>query len=219
MLLTEKLYKSAEKIWDSYLKHSFIKEIGLGSLELDKFKFYMIQDYLYLIEYSKVFALGILKSSNEETMRIFSSLVYSTLNDEMKVHKLYMEKLKISKEEIKNTKPSLANISYTNYMLWQGNNGDILDIITAVLSCSWSYAIIGKELNEIKNAAEHEFYGDWIKSYSSKEYINGNDKILELLNNLGSNISNEKLEKLINIFLNCSRYEYMFWDMAYNKEM
>lgn len=219
MLLTEKLYKSAEEIWDSYLEHSFVKEIGLGTLELDKFKFYMIQDYLYLIEYSKVFALGILKASNEETMRIFSSLVYSTLNDEMKVHKLYMEKLKITKEEIKNVKPSLVNISYTNYMLWQGNNGDILDIITAVLSCSWSYAIIGKKLNEIKNAAQHEFYGDWIKSYSSEEYINGNDKILELLNNLGNNISNEKLEKLIDIFLNCSRYEYMFWDMAYNKEM
>lgn len=79
MKLSEKLYLSAKEIWDSYYEHPFIKGIGEGSLDINKFKYYMIQDYLYLLDYTKVFALGVIKSKDESNMKIFAELVHSTI--------------------------------------------------------------------------------------------------------------------------------------------
>lgn len=216
MKLSEVLYDSVKEIWDSYNEHPFVKGMENGTLDLEKFKYYMIQDYLYLLDYSKIFALGVVKAPDEEIMRFFAELVNSTLNSEMDIHKKYMKRLNITSEEIKNTKPSLANISYTNYMLWVSQNGDLLDLLVSVLSCSWSYKVIADKINENVHAKENEFFGEWINGYISEEYAIGNNKLIDLVDKLGADCNDERIDKLKTIFINCSRYEYMFWDMAYN---
>ena len=138
MKLSKILYESVEEIWKSYLEHPFVKQLGEGTLSPDLFRFYMIQDYLYLLEYSKVFALGVIKSKQEELMRKFASMVHSTLYGEMNIHKIYMQRLGISKEEVKAAKQSLANRSYTSYMMEVSYNGDVLDVLVAILSCARS---------------------------------------------------------------------------------
>lgn len=218
MELSEKLYLSVKDIWDSYNEHPFVKGIEIGNLDIDKFRFYMIQDYLYLLEYSRVFALGIVKAKDEEIMRLFAESVNSILNGETNIHKSYMNRLGISKEEVEKAKASIDNISYTNYMLSVAQNQGLLELIVSVLSCSWSYKLIADKINERSNAINHEFYGEWVKGYVSEEYAKSNDIIINLVNKLGKNITNEELDNLIDIFRNCSRYEYMFWDMAYNKK-
>ena len=217
MLLSEELYLSVKDIWDSYNEHPFVKGIANGNLELDKFRYYMIQDYLYLLDYAKVFALGIVKAKDEETMRMFAQSVNSILNGETTIHKLYMDRLGITKEEVESAEAALNNTSYTNYMLWVGQNEGLLELLVSVLSCSWSYKLIAEKIDETPGAREHEFFGEWIEGYTSKEYDESNEEIIKLVNKLGKNISKDQLDNLKLIFKNCSQYEYMFWDMAYNK--
>ncbi|GAA8375511.1 hypothetical protein Hpkin27_06800 [Helicobacter pylori] len=65
------------------------------------------------------------------------------------------------------------------------------------------------------NALEHAFYGYWIKGYSSKEFqacVNWN---INLLDSLTLASSKQEIEKLKEIFIATSEYEYLFWDMAY----
>ena len=88
----------------------------------------------------------------------------------MSIHKKYMKRLGITEDEIKSTKPFLTNTSYTNYMLWVGSNEGLLELVVSILSCSWSYKMIGCKLNEKEGASKHEFYGEWIDGYSSEEY-------------------------------------------------
>ena len=52
MILTDYLFNEAKEIWDGYLNHPFIREIGEGILNKDKFRRYLIQDFLYLKEYA-----------------------------------------------------------------------------------------------------------------------------------------------------------------------
>ena len=216
MKLSKVLYDSVEDIWNSYNEHPFVKGIENGELDLEKFKYYMIQDYIYLLDYSKIFALGIVKAPNEEIMRFFAELVHSTLNFEMSVHKKYMERLNITSDIIKNSKPSLSNTSYTNYMLWVSQNGDILDLLVSVLSCSWRYKVIADKINNNPLAKENEFFGEWINGYISKEYEECNNKLIDLVDKLGEQCSDTRINTLKTIFINCSKYEYMFWDMSYN---
>ena len=216
MKLSEILYDSAKEIWNSYYDHPFVKGIGTGELNIEKFRYYMIQDYLYLLEYAKIFALGVIKAKDEDTMMAFAELVNSTLNSETNIHKDYMARLNISKEEVASAKPALANASYTNYMLWVSQNEGLLQLAVTVLSCSWSYKMIADKLSKIPGATEHEFYGQWIRGYISPEYNKTNDNAINLVNKLGENCSKDEIENLKDIFINCSRFEYMFWDMAYN---
>lgn len=219
MKLTDRLYNTTENMWKSYLEHPFVKKIAEGTLDIDIFRFYMVQDYRYLLEYSKVFALGIIKSTNEEVMRKFALMVKETLDGEMAIHKKYMKRLGITQEEIEHSKTALINSSYTSYMLDVSFRGDILDILVAVLSCAWSYQMIGEHHVKVAGALENPTFGEWIEGYSCKDYIESTQEIIDLVNKLGESISEEKAAYLEEIFVNCSRYEYLFWDMAYKKEM
>ena len=219
MKFTEKLYENVEDIWTSYYNHPFIKGIGDGSLDMDKFKFYMIQDYLYLLDYAKVYALGVVKADTEEVMQGFSKMVDNILNGEMSIHRSYMKRLGITSEEVKNAKQSLTNISYTHYMLSVSHVGNLAELSTSLLACMWSYLEIGKNLSKIPGSTEHEFYGEWIRGYISKEYEEATAWIINLVDHLAKDMTDKELEKLNEIFINTSKYEYMFWDMSYHKEM
>ncbi len=219
MKLSDRLFKTTEDLWKSYLDHPFVKGIAYGDLELDKFRFYMIQDYLYLLEYSKVFALGIVKSKHEDLMRTFALMVKETLDGEMDIHKKYMERLGVTKEELKNSRPSLLNQAYTSYMLDVAFKGDALDVLVAVLSCAWSYQYIGEHNMKIPGALENENFGEWVEGYSCEEYKANTREIINLVDELGKDITEEKAKYLETVFINCGRYEYGFWDMSYNKEM
>ncbi len=215
MQLTDKLYEAVKDIWDNYLEQPFVKELGEGTLSEDKFRYYMIQDYRYLLQYAKVFALGVVKSNDEDLMRRFALMVGGTLDGEMGVHKSYMARLGITPEEIKNTPSHFTNTAYTSYMLDEAFRGGALEVITAVLSCAWSYEFIGKKLAEIPGATEHPVYGEWVTSYSSDEYARGTKDILDVVNALGEKMRPEDEAHIIEIFVNCSIHEKNFWDMAY----
>ena len=96
MTPTEKLLSSANEIWSKYNTHPFVKGIENGTLDEDKFKYYIIQDYLYLEEYLNVFAIGIAKARSAETVSLFSDYVSVLTNSEMDIHRGYMKKLGIT---------------------------------------------------------------------------------------------------------------------------
>jgi len=52
------LWKSIDPIYDSILRHPFIRGLGDGSLDRDCFKFYMLQDALYLREFGRALAIA-----------------------------------------------------------------------------------------------------------------------------------------------------------------
>lgn len=219
MKLTEQLYECAKPIWHGYLEQPFVKELGEGTLAEEKFRFYMVQDYRYLLQYAKIFALGVVKANDEELMRRFSKMVHNTFDGEMLVHKKYMARLGITPEEIANTKTSLPNQSYTSYMLDVAQKGDVLDVLVTVLSCAWSYQMIGRELNKNPNASIHPFYGEWVTGYASAENQASVEELKDLVNTLGTDLSAERIAYLQEIFLNCCRYERDFWNMSYNLDM
>lgn len=216
MKLTDRLYAAAKEIWDDYLEQPFVKELGEGTLREDRFRFYMVQDYRYLLQYAKVFAMGVVKAEEEWLMCRFAAMVHDTLDGEMNIHKTYMSRLGITEREIAETKSSLANQSYTSYMLDAAYKGGVLEILTAVLSCAWSYQMIGENHEKIPGALEHPLYGEWVAGYSSREYRETTQEIIDLVNELGKDVSPQREEVLKEIFVNCSRYEKDFWDMAYD---
>lgn len=213
--VSTRLREAAAPIWDACMKHPFVTGIGDGSLPVEKFRYYMLQDYLYLFDYAKVFALGVVKAKAPALMRTFAKNVDAILDGEMNIHRAYMRRLGITEEQVAEVKPALDNISYTHYMLAVADQGGPMEIVAAILACSWSYAEIGQVLAKIPGAAEHPFYGEWIRSYASDEYTQTNRALIELMDELAEGASEAQIGALTDIFVRCSRYELAFWDMAW----
>ena len=214
--VSTRLHDAAAPVWEACLRHPFVTGIGDGTLDMEKFRYFMLQDYLYLFDYARVFALGVVKARDPELMRVFAGNVDAILGGEMKIHRAYMKRLDITEEQVFSIKPALANLSYTNYMLSVAQTGGPMEIVASILACSWSYAEIGQALAAIPGAAEHPFYGEWIRGYASEEYAATNQALIELMDTLAADAGEEQLAYLTDVFVNCSRYELGFWDMAWD---
>ncbi|WP_059102705.1 thiaminase II [Shouchella shacheensis] len=217
MTFSKRLRETADEIWAQSHKHPFVQGIGDGSLDIESFKFFMKQDYVYLIDYARVFAVGSLKATRLETMAAFAKHLDATLNVEMGLHRSYAARLGITREELEATKPAPTTLAYSSYMLAIGQRGSLAELIAAVLPCAWSYYEIGKELAKRPGATEEETYGEWISMYASDEFGEIAQWLIDLLDELATGRSEEELQELEKIFLNTSRFEYMFWEMSYQQ--
>ena len=213
--VSARLRQAAAPIWEECLRHPFVTGIGDGTLGVEKFQYFMLQDYLYLFDYARVFALGVVKARDPKLMRTFAENVNAILGGEMNIHRAYMERLGITEEQVFAVKPALDNTSYTHYMLAVAESGGPMEIVAAILACSWSYAEIGRALAKRPGAADHPFYGEWVRGYASEDYAATNQALMALMDELAKDATGAQFDRLEEIFVNCSRYELGFWDMAW----
>ena len=213
--VTDMLHEAAAPVWEKCLSHPFVTGIGDGTLDVEKFKFFMLQDYLYLFDYAKVFALGVVKARDPELMRTFAKNVDAVLGGEMNIHRAYMKRLGITEEQVFSVQFAQDTPTYELYTLSVAVSRHAAVPVASILACSWSYAEIGQALAKIPGAMAHPFYGEWIQGYASEEYTATNEALIRLMNDLAKGASEEQVTYLTEIFINCSRYELGFWDMAW----
>lgn len=217
MKTTERLLSAVKDIWTAYNEHPFVLGIQNGTLDREKFRYYIIQDYLYLEEYAKVFALGIAKAKSPEMVSLFSKYVTLLTEGEMDIHRGYMGRFAVSREELETTPRALDNLSYTSYMLRVAYEEGEAEILTAILSCAYSYEVIARKIVADHPAAlEHPFYGDWVKGYADSQYSQANVLLLDMTDKLTRQYTEPQLQHLTDIFVACSRYELAFWELAWN---
>ena len=216
MKFTDILFEDVRELWEKYLEHPFVKEIGEGTLEKEKFKNYLVQDYLYLKEYAKVFAMGLVKAESLSDMNLYYGSIKGILEDETEVHTNYLKYFGIDQDKVFDNRKEMTTESYTSYMLGIGLKGDLKEIAMTILPCAWSYQFIGRSLYEKhKDTLDNNFYKPWIEEYSSVEFEEGSEVWKNHINDLCKDISEKEAEYLRDIFMKSSLYEMDFWDMAY----
>ena len=204
MKTSERLLNASKTIWDAYNEHPFVLGIQNGTLERDKFRYYIMQDFLYLKDYAKTYAVGVAKAKSVETANLFAKYI-NVMNGELDVHKGYMGKFAVTQEEIDAMKPSLDNLSYTSYMVRVAYDESEVEVLAAVLSCAYSYEVIAKKIVANRpESVDDPFYGDWIRGYASDEYAAGNVILIETLDRLSAHYTEEQLRHLEDIFIACT---------------
>lgn len=218
MKFTDSVFKRVEPIWESYMKHPFIQGLGDGTLDEEKFKHWLKQDYVYLIEYARLFSIGAAKSTDLKMMTTYADLANGTLHTEMDLHRGYAKQFNISEEELEQTEPAQTTVAYTSYMLNLAQQGGIENVIAAILTCTWSYSYIGLKLAEIEGTKDHPLYGEWVNMYASEEFSAFKEDCIQLMDTVAEGKTEKELNRLEDIIVKTSYYEYMFWEMAENLE-
>lgn len=217
MNIETQLLDATAELFRAYNQHPFVLGIQNGTLDREKFRYYLIQDCLYLEDYAKTFALGVAKAKSLETANLFAKYI-PVMNGELDVHQGYLARLGVTQAEIDATPRALDNLSYTSYMLRVAYEEGEAEILAAILSCAYSYEVIARTMVENNPAAlEDAFYGDWIRGYLSESYHADNRTLFETLRRLTVSYSPQQMQHLADIFVACSRYELAFWEMAWTE--
>jgi thiaminase/transcriptional activator TenA len=214
---TQSMRERADAIWRRELEHPFVRGIADGTLALDKFRFYLCQDYVFLIEYARVFALASAKARTLDAIRLFADLLHGTINTEMQLHRDYCAGFGIDAKQLEAMRPAPTTHAYTRHLLTTAYAGSLADIVAAVLPCQLGYCEIGSALAREGAGGMNSRYADWIKMYASDEFAAGARRVAELLDELAAGLPERELERLAELFLTSSRWEYLFWEMSWTR--
>lgn len=220
LAFTERLRQAARPIWESQLRHPFVRALGDGSLPRDVFRFYILQDARFLDELTKTFAYATTKTPDQDEMQRFGELLLNTLAVEKALHQQYAVRFGMSVAEMARVPMSPTNYAYTRHLLHISATGSLAALITSVLPCAWIYAEVGRHFTATLGgppAPDHPF-AEWIATYSAPEFEAVGAWLRERLNLRAALLPEPELAALEDIFLTSSRYEWMFWDAAWRQE-
>lgn len=214
---TDRLRAAAAPIWKRQLEHPFVRALGDGTLPRQSFEFYIRQDARFLLELAKCFAFAATKTNDLEEMRYFGERLVHTLAVEQALHQEYGARFGLTPAEMMATPMAPSAYAYTRHLLSIAATGTLAALITAVLPCAWIYAEVGARFAVAPLADEHP-YRDWIATYSTPEFAEVGAWLRAGLNERASALLETERRALEEIFLTSSRYELLFWEMAWRQE-
>lgn len=222
-MIFERLKDSCPTDWGTYVRHPFVEALAKGSLPEPAFRYYLMQDYLFLLNYSRAHAMAVVKSDQIDDLREAAFMVDLLLNHEIGLHVEFCKRWGISEQELQDTEEAPENRLYTRYVLDQGMQGDLLDLLVALAPCTLGYAEIGTRLlADPMTVIEGNPYREWIELYGGDEFQEGARKANAQLNRVagrrGLSVENpEQSSRWISLcrnFQTAVRLEAGFWQMG-----
>lgn len=126
MSFFERPKAEASAEWQAYTEHPFTSGLADGSLPEAAFRHYLAQDYLFLIEFARAYALSVYKSPKLADMREAAAGLSAVLDIEMNLHVKLCAGWGLSPSDLEQTPPAVEMLAYTRYVLDAGMRGDLV---------------------------------------------------------------------------------------------
>ena len=217
MAFTNDLEPLHDEVVDGIVQHPMVAGIGDGTLDPEPFRRWVKQDYVYLVEYNRLFALGAAKAPDLERMGTFAELLHGTLHTEMDLHRSYAAEFGISEAGLEATDPSPTTRGYTDFLVRVAALGSFGDLVAALLPCMWGFNETAERL-ACDGLPDEERYAEWIRTYTSDEFAELADWCRALLDEVAEGTPARTRDRYRDLFHSSARYEYRFWDAAYRDE-
>ncbi|THU00261.1 thiaminase II [Lampropedia puyangensis] len=212
----ERIKAAAIEDWQRYVDHEFIRQMEAGTLAQAVFQQYLIQDYLFLIQYARAYALAIYKSPTLEDMQLAQGGLNAILG-EMHLHIRLCEGWGLKKADLIAAPEHAATIAYTRYVLDCGQRGDLLDLHVALAPCMIGYAEIGRRLAPALAANPNHPYREWISEYASEGFQQAAQASINHMQQLADRALTEaRFLDIVAIFSKASQLEADFWQMGFD---
>lgn len=216
MKYSEYLRTKVDAIWQASFEHPFVTGIADGSLPLENFKYYVLNDSYYLSVFAKIQALGAAKANDLYTSGRMAAHAQGTYEAELGLHENFSKRLGITAEERNRFEPSPSAYAYTTHLLSVGYTGTLGEIIAAILPCYWLYWEIGQRLQG--QVPAEPIYQDWINAYGGEWFATLVQEQINRLDALAEQATPEEKQRMERHFVISSHYELAFWQMAYTLE-
>ena len=216
MAFTGELWKSIEPIYAAILRHPFLRGLTDGSLPRESFKFYAVQDALYLREFARALSLAGARAPQDDWIIMFNEHAAGALKVERSLHESFFQEFGLTSQGVASTPLAPTNLAYTSYLLAVAYGSPFHEAIAALLPCYWIYWEVGKELERVGSA--DPLYKRWIGTYASEEFGSVVRAVLASADQVAAGLTPLERDAMRRHFITTSRYEWMLWDMGLRRE-
>jgi thiaminase (transcriptional activator TenA) len=211
--LSETALAKCERIIQAIKQHPFNKELANGSLNIEKFAYYIEQDTLYLRDYARSLAIIAAKAPLKFVKDFLSFANGALIAEQEVVHSFFRQTFDFKKTG----KLTPATLSYTSYLLQVSSTAPVEIAIASVLPCFWVYKIVGQSIAQNTNMESHNPYGKWIETYSGKEFSDSVERAIIIFDEVALSASDAIRYLMLDAFYKSTVLEWHFWNDAYNQ--
>lgn len=216
MSFCETIWQDVAPLRRAILEQPFLARLADGSLPPESFRHYMIQDSLYLAEYSRVLAIAAARAPTAAARLEFSDGAKVAVQVEEALHQAFFAQFGVTPEMALASEATPACLGYTSYLLALAATRSYEELIAGILPCFWVYWEVGCAIKP--RAASPNPYAAWIDTYAAPSFGEATDRVRALVDEAAAGASPPTREAMAAAFRNATRYEWMFWDSAYRCE-
>ncbi|MFC4097209.1 thiaminase II [Euzebyella saccharophila] len=190
---------------------SFIKELMAGTLPLEKFQYYMVQDAFYLDQFGRALAIIGARVENVEDSLAYIRFAEGAIVVEKALHESYFESFQLKdKGQIE---PTCHH--YGHFLKSTAALDGIEVAMAAVLPCFWIYKKVGDYIYQNQQSGNNP-YQKWIDTYAGEEFGELTQRAIDITDNIARQSTEKQQQAMTEAFITASRLEYEFWNSAYS---
>jgi thiaminase/transcriptional activator TenA len=193
----------------------FNTELAAGSLPRDRFQTYIVQDALYLAQFSRALAIAAAKAPDTETMQSFAQSALGAVAVEQGLHRQYLRDFGVDPADIASTEPSPDCLAYTNFLIAVAYHAPWEVLVAALLPCFWIYWDVGCAI--ARKAAPENPYRAWIATYADERFGDAVQRVIGTTNRAAAATTAATRAEMLAAFVRACQYEWLFWDGAYRR--
>lgn len=194
------------------LDHPTVRGIADGTLDESRFRAWLAQDYLFLLDYVRLFALAAARAPDGETLGRLVDLAHSTLHEELSLHRAYAAGFGLSEADLEATVKSRTCAAYTDFLLRTAATGEFAEIVAALLPCMWGYSELGRAMAARGLPAEPR-YRRWIETYADPGFAELASWCAGLLDRATEGLGRARLDACERAFVTALEHELAFWEV------
>jgi thiaminase/transcriptional activator TenA len=209
---SERLFAGGRRGLEAQLDHPVVRGIADGSLDEERFRRWLLQDYLFLLDYVRLFALAAARAPDTEALGRMVDLAHATFHDELSLHRSYAAEFGLSDEDLDGAAKSRNCAAYTDFLLRTAATGDFPDILAALLPCMWGYSELGRAMAASGMPTEPR-YRRWVETYADPGFAELAAWCARLLDRAAAGLPAERLRQLEARFSTSLEHELAFWEV------
>ncbi|MDX2224838.1 MAG: thiaminase II [Rhodospirillaceae bacterium] len=211
-----RLWAKAEPLRRAIVELPFNRELAAGSLPRETFKFYIMQDSIYLEAYSRALSLASARAPDTDAMLEFATAASVAIQVERALHAGFFAQFGVSSADRAGAGPSPTCLNYTNYLLATAATGSYGELVAAIVPCFWVYWEVGQHI--ARTAKRPNPYDSWIDTYADASFGAATERVIAICDRVAAGSDPETVARMDAAFLRCVKFEWMFWESAYRRE-
>lgn len=218
MTFCDKAWQHTADLQDAIVAHPFNAALADGTLDRERFAFYLVQDQRYLVGFSRALAAASARAGDVDEAAFLARSAHTALAVERSLHADYLDRFGVTADDVAGIETAPSALAYTSYLHGVALHGSQAELVAALLPCFWVYEHVGRTiLDRVGDLAGHP-YAAWIETYADEEFAASVATMRGIADRYADDTGEAGRAAMLARFVRGCEYEWLFWDAAWRLE-
>lgn len=214
----DKAWQHTADLQDAIVAHPFNAALADGTLDRERFAFYLVQDQRYLVGFSRALAVASARAGDVDEAAFLAQSAHTALVVERSLHAGYLDRFGVGADDVVGIETAPSALAYTSYLAAVALHGTQAELVAALLPCFWVYEHVGRTVLERVGDLTGHPYAAWIQTYADDEFAASVATMRGIVDRHADATDDAGRDAMLARFVRGCEYEWLFWDAAWRME-